>query len=750
MGIQKFVLPLTLAIAGAVSTSVAHARGPLPDVDVNTRFIIYYGNEYYSNTNAAASQWIINTDLVDDLAAFDVVVLQPNQPNFTAEIIEELKDKNPDIITLGYISIGEDFVDDAIESPLGNGTGMVTYDASLNDLVPTANNTLQSFYVDVDTQTVTRNEFGTVTKVVTPEGGRLNPDGKPDYNPSFLGYMVNPDNNWRWVIDNMRIGSNDVQGHSTKAGLKQLAGVRDVNDLRNRSADFGFDGFFLDTIDTSAPFNSAGYYPWSVDEMRDTVKYISDTYQDKIVFANRGAFYFTAGLKSPVTDEYSIDFSLRTHINAFLFESFRYDSQPDVGEKNGVSEFYNENRYNVLPKVMAQASGQDGFTVFALEYESGRVVNGTDLANDAFNTDIHELGFVSYLAVNGDLNDVGLSFFNLLPEFDLEDTVAPVWDTTATVAFNTVSETSRIGAQGVSMNETNGGLRVEWDIALDQSLPITYDIVVTDASTLVREYHENVAFEPVEAWLHDPVSNSAYAFTIDGLSADKSYTVQVIAVDAKGNRNTDDPGMTYVPRRPTAITSNALSAAISIDGDLSEWDILQAYPNDPADDVVGQSVEGHESGPGNQANWTGLQIAHTESTLYMAYKNATNLYISSGFQLFIDSDNNPETGFSGGFGDLTDLPIGADFLIEGINVHQYAGTGDDWSWVSSPNSEGFQIGRAWSGAEGEVEIPLHWIGSPSESFTFIAFGNNKYYSGEEEFDWFPDNAIDGGFFRYDF
>lgn len=771
MKIQNLPLIFSFLLAANLSTH-AHARGPIPNVDSSSRFMIYYGDDYYVNTetgtevkvNLPSSEWVLNTNLINNLAEFDVVVLQPNQPHFTAEVINELKAKNSDIITLGYISIGEDFIDDAIESPLGNGTGMVTYSEEAGDLVSSNNidlisqeyrdkipaeyQNLQSFYVDVDTQDVTYNEYGTVTKVITAEDGRLKPDGKPDYNPTFRGYMVNPDTNWRWVIDNMRINTSNVAGHSTKAGLKQLAGTRTNNDLRNRALDFGFDGFFLDTIDTAAPYDGDSYYPWAVDEMRDTVKYISDNYTDKIVFANRGAFYYSAGLQSTVTGEYSIDYSLRSYINAFLYESFRYDSDPTKDGENGVSEDFNENRYNVAPKVMSQASGEEGFTVFSLEYASGRENEIDGLENTAFNTSVKEFGFVSYLAFDRDLNDVNFSFFDLLLDDNLlEDEQAPTWDTTATTDHNAVSTTMRIGAQKASPNETNSGLRVEWDIALDQSLPITYDIIVTSMATGIPTTYQNVTPKQTEAWLHNPRTNSAYEYTIEGLPLDQDYNIQVFANDAKGNTNTDDQGILF-EHIPTI--SNPVGNTITVDGDLSEWASIKAFPSDSENDVLGVSPLGHISGEGNQANWKSLQMAHSDTHLYMTYSNATNIYISSGFQLFIDADNNPETGFSGGFAGLTSLPIGADYLIEGTTVFQYAGgLSNRWLWDATEAAAGYQVGRAWSGSTGEVFLPLSWIGNPVDSFNFIVTGNNKFYTGEEEYDLYPDNLINGVYFKYE-
>lgn len=713
------------------------ARGPMPGVNSDTRFVVYYGDAFYTNTSGAAQTWVLNDALIADMSRFDVVVLQPNQPHMTPEVVDELKRRGVTYV-LGYISVGEDFINDAIESPLP-GSGMLEYNLIANDLVPAATSNLQSFYMDVDSQTVSYDTQGRVIAVHTT--ARKTPDGKPDLNPIFLGYMVNPDTNWRWVIDNMRIGAQDVYGRSYKAGLKQLAGARDVSDLRNRSTDFGFDGFFLDTLDTAGPYDGEGWYPWTIDEMRDTVKYISDQYSDKVIMANRGAFFFTPGLKSPVTEQYSIDFSIRPYVNAFLFESFRYDSDSSTDASGGITEFYNENRYNIAPKVFAEASRADGFSMFSLEYESGR----SGIVNDAFNTDIRALGFSAYLTSHRDLNTLDFDFYDRLPD-SANDNQAPTWDNTGHVLYNTPATEVRVGVQSLHLDAANN-LLVNWDIAMDQSLPVSYDLVVTNLTSNEETRIENVSPQTPNAWLTRPDLHPAYQYSLSGLEENHSYTIRVVAKDSLGNVNTQDTGKQVF--LSGAVSNPIVRADIQLDGSLSEWSGWMGFAADP-DDMAGTSPAGHVSGEGNQANWRQIQLAHTTDTqeLFMAYTNQTNIYVSWGFQVFVDADDDAATGFQGSFGGIASFPIGADYLIEGVNVYQYDGDGNNWRWVVSPNSGGFEVGRIWSGNTGEVFLPLHWIGNPVGSFSFICFGNNQFYGHPGEYDWYPDNAASGGFFRY--
>ena len=150
----------------------------------------------------------------------------------------------------------------------------------------------------------------------------------------------------------------------------------DVNSLRDRTTNFGCNGFF-------------------------------SKYAGKTIIANGGPFYFTAGLKSTVTGEYPIDFLIRPYINVFLFHGFWYDSNIAFDGNYGVTENYDENRYNIAPKMVAKANRKDGFTIFSLEYKSGR----SGIISDAFNVGTRGFGFVGYLSKDIDLNRPTMLFW---------------------------------------------------------------------------------------------------------------------------------------------------------------------------------------------------------------------------------------------------------------------------------------------------------------------------------------------------
>jgi hypothetical protein len=82
---------ILLILLPLISTlSFAQDRGRLANIDANSSFLIYYGNDF-SQRN------------VDLMKTFDVVVLDANLPNCTPRIIQELQDAGVKYV-LGYIS----------------------------------------------------------------------------------------------------------------------------------------------------------------------------------------------------------------------------------------------------------------------------------------------------------------------------------------------------------------------------------------------------------------------------------------------------------------------------------------------------------------------------------------------------------------------------------------------------------------------------------------------------------------------
>jgi len=537
-----FVAPLSYAnavnkIENEAEKETDLIRAAIENVDANSRFLIYYGDDYYLKDAQGQplvdkdKRWILNSETMNKLLQFDVIVLQPNQPHCTPEVVDYLQDHGVDYV-LGYISIGEQ---SATTPEKGDGSGPLRYDAVSKSLQPSYLG-FASFYMDVDTQYL-RKKTATETEAIITSKTKV-PDGRPDINPKFAGYMIYPDMAWRRYIKQMRIEQINKQEKGL-AGLDQL--VSDPDDVlvlnQKRDQNFGFDGFFLDTIDTAGPYDGLGWYPWALEAMRDTVKFISDSYPNKIVFANRGSFYFQAGLKSTLTQQYPIDFSIRPYVNAFLFESYIYDSDPKFDGINQQSEYYYDNRYNQMPKIIAEAQRDDGFSVFILEYDSGRSKTLDNFMTRIINEDIAMWGASTYIADNGRLNSINTS---LLPYLPYKGANKPQWKSTA---YQYIGQESpaisliRTGIHHIRSGKSADEVIVSWDVVAAQHQPVTYHLYWSkqaDIKTAKSIMVNTDTLQSTARYLHNPTTSTPYEMTLDEMSSG-TYYFWMMAKDSIGN-----------------------------------------------------------------------------------------------------------------------------------------------------------------------------------------------------------------------
>lgn len=484
----------------------AQTRGPLPDVTSSSKFLVYYGNDF-SQAN------------IDYMKGFEVLVLHPSSSsNLTPGIVQELQDAVETKYVLGYISIGEDFPGTGEAAITHDGTGPI-YQDEVSQQIVFGNAGIASFYVDA--------EFNS-------EIGQYEHDGVADTNGTFFGYFINPNSDWRWVLDVSRIGGNEgvFTERKFRAGFQQIGGQRNENNLNDRTANFGFDGYFLDTIDTAGPYSGEGSYPWLAPAMQETVKWISDVYPDKIVFANRGSFFFQAGLINTTYNIKPTDYSIRPYIDAFLFESYMLDS---AESHLGISPFYSDNHNNLMPKIVTEANREDGFTVFNLDYKMNRDEN---LYDEVFNVAVTENGWVSYLTSARAIDTIDTTIADkLLDATLLQDNAAPQWMNTGALFEQTLL--ARVGITSVEKSFVQGDIDVFWDSARDQSWPVKYNVYLAQQADFSDEViYQNVDFTANANWYDDPTTNVANQFTITGLLPGQYY-VRVTAVDSSIAANED-------------------------------------------------------------------------------------------------------------------------------------------------------------------------------------------------------------------
>lgn len=175
-------------------------------------------------------------------------------------------------------------------------------------------------------------------------------------------------------------------------------------------------------------------------------------------------------------------------------------------------------------------------------------------------------------------------------------------------------------------------------------------------------------------------------------------------------------------------------ASRNLDGNLSEWTNTESFGPDP-DDMTGS---------GNDIDWREAWFAHSESTLYIAWRNDVPAQLSWGNGIMIDTDQDSSTGFRG-FNN--ELPIGIDVLLEATDIHRYAGNGTDWVW-----SDGGTFLPVISGNNVEISIPRSSLDNPGTMDLF--FAGNNVATGGTGFDYYPDAvnipqaAAPGRYFTY--
>ena len=113
--------------------------------------------------------------------------------------------------------------------------------------------------------------------------------------------------------------------------------------------------------------------------------------------------------------------------------------------------------------------------------------------------------------------------------------------------------------------------------------------------------------------------------------------------------------------------------------------------------------------------------------------NNSGSWSSWGWQTFLDTDNNPATGFK-----ITDS-FGADYLLEASELQRYSGSGNNWNWQPLAS-----VDSSYNGNTHELSIDRNLLGNP-QALRVIFQGSNAAYGGNT-----TDNYPDNGFFSYSF
>ena len=144
----------------------------------------------------------------------------------------------------------------------------------------------------------------------------------------------------------------------------------------------------------------------------------------------------------------------------------------------------------------------------------------------------------------------------------------------------------------------------------------------------------------------------------------------------------------------STVVSNPLSP--TLDGSLSDWSQTTSFGADGNDISVA----------GAQADWLEAWMAHDSDNLYLAYRNDGPINVGTWWpwQVYLDTDNNPQTGFKSG-------GIGADFILQGQSLERYTGNGSNWSWESQALVD---FSRGNNGQQVEMKLPRSVLGNISD------------------------------------
>lgn len=157
------------------------------------------------------------------------------------------------------------------------------------------------------------------------------------------------------------------------------------------------------------------------------------------------------------------------------------------------------------------------------------------------------------------------------------------------------------------------------------------------------------------------------------------------------------------------LLSNPINGGtITVDTNRLDWSGLSSYTQDDDD------------APTGEVDWRTFTMAHDGTSLYIRYTtwDGPGYTNASRYNIFIDRDQDRDTGFYGGGAELS---IGAELLLQGIYLYSWAGTTNqgEWAWSS--------IGQAsWNELTNDYELAfsIAWLGMTNRTlFNWVAMAD---------------------------
>ncbi len=300
--------------------------------------------------------------------------------------------------------------------------------------------------------------------------------------------------------------------------------------------------------------------------------------------------------------------------------------------------------------------------------------------------------------------------------------------------------------------ELNNKIFFDWDDSISLTgQTITYDLELATSKEFLADSIIQTVTGITESkyqldWIHPKGTYYFRVIARDAANPDSNWQVSYDSSDLIKYENNlliygvkkfyaSQDGGINPPQSDEAVSNPVTNMSIVLDGNDADWNELTSYAAD-SDDVANDST--------NIIDWDRVAIAHSDDTLYFLYKNhgvissdTSSAFIPWGWQAFIDSDSNPNTGFQ------FSSSVGADYIIEGGIVERYTGSGSNWSWEPIGT-----VYEAMMNETREFSFPRSWLGS-STAMNIIFQGVNEAYGGSVT-DFYPDDALTGYSFTYSF
>lgn len=154
------------------------------------------------------------------------------------------------------------------------------------------------------------------------------------------------------------------------------------------------------------------------------------------------------------------------------------------------------------------------------------------------------------------------------------------------------------------------------------------------------------------------------------------------------------------------ISGGNTNNGVIIDGNDSDWPISESISDDPNENTT-------------PVDFTRAWFKQDNDYAYFAYQNRINIDRSKywAWLILIDSDLSVSTGYNY----LNN--IGANYMLLGNSVYQYAGNGSDWNWTYMREADGMV-----NGTFAEIAIKKTDLGN-SDRFKLVFFGSNTFAGG---------------------